>query len=55
MHLNVLLANKLKEFAHLLNRWFIALAVVPAAWTVPVMLFLLSVKDVFYDGLQLRR
>ena len=55
MHLDVLLANKLKEFAHLLNRGLIALTIVPTARTIPIMLFLLRIEDVSDDSFQFGR
>ena len=55
MHLDVLLADKLEEFAHLLYRRFFALAIIPAARAVLVMLGLLRVEDVPDDCLQLWR
>ena len=55
MYLDMLLADELKELAHLLNGWFFTLAIVPTARTVLIVLFLFCIEDMFDDGLQLRR
>ena len=54
MYLDMLLADELKELAHLLNGWFFTLAIVPTARTVFIVLFLFCIEDMFDDGLQLR-
>ena len=54
MHFDMLLADKLEELAHLLNRWLFALAIIPTARTEPIVLFLFCVKNMSDDGLQLR-
>ena len=53
VHLDMLLADELKELAHLLNGWFFALAIVPTARTVFIVLFLFCMEDVLDDGLKL--
>ena len=55
MHFDMLLADKLEELAHLLNRWLFALAIIPTARTEPIVLFLFCMKYMSDNGLQLRR
>ena len=51
MYLDMLLTDKLEELAHLLNRWFFALAIVSAARAEPIMLLLFCMENVSNDGL----
>ena len=54
MYLDMLLADELKELAHLLNRWFFTLAIVLTAGAILIVLFLFCIEDMFDDGLHLR-
>ena len=51
----MLLANELKELAHLLGRRLVILIVVLAAWAELVMLLLIRGQQVRNDGFQLGR
>ena len=51
VHLDMLLADELEEFAHLLNCRFLALSVILTARAIFVVLFLFRVEDVLDDGL----
>ena len=54
MYLDMLLADELKEFTHLLNGWFFTLAIVLTAGAILIVLFLFCIEDMFDDGLHLR-
>ena len=51
VHLDMLLADELEEFAHLFNCRFFALSVILTARAIFVVLFLFRVEDVLDDGL----